>query len=130
MELIIKNRWKKIKIKFSDYMEKRLIEFSKKYGMEMDSLLKILIDKKFKNFECEEEKDIEKEINSLKQVMFSVETKWSSLRYEAHTYLKDNRKLAITLQGYINENKRLHTLLKSPVEIKEIEEIANYYLWL
>ncbi len=130
MELMIKNGWKKIKINFSDYTEKRLIEFSKKYGMELDSLLKILINKKFKNFECEEKKDIEKEIDSLKQMMFSIETKWASLRYEAHTYVKDNRKLAITLQGYINENRRLHALLKSPAKIKEIEEIANYYLWL
>ncbi len=106
-------------------------EVSSIYNLpEEEVVLKALTERWEKESKNERVETLRNEIDALLAEMFELEGKWASVRYRSHTYVKENRGLAIVLAGKLGENKSLRNLLKKKRAHDDIRKVVDFYLWL
>ncbi len=132
MELVLKaGKLKRKRFKLGKHTERLIKEISQRYSIPEERIvLNALEGHRIKKDEDEELKVLRDEIDSLLEEMFALEGKWASIRYRSHTYVKENRGLAIILSGYLGENKSLRNFIKKERAHRDMEEVVDYYLWL
>ncbi len=132
MDLLLKaGKLKKKKFKLNKHTEKLMKEISTSYNIPEEKVVSLALQEyREKKKDSEEMENLRKEIDFLLQEMFTLEGKWASIRYRSHTYVKENRSLAIILAGYLGENKSIRNLMKKKGAHRDIEEVVDYYLWL
>jgi len=132
MEVLLKaGKLKKKKFKLNKHTEKLIKEVSTNYNIPEDKVVLLALQGyKEKRNRSKDIEELRNEIDALLQEMFTLEGKWASIRYKSHTYVKENRSLAIILAGYLGENKSIRNLMKKKRAHKDIEKVVDYYLWL
>ncbi len=132
MEIILRaGKLKKKKFNLSKHTENIIHEVSSRYGISEDKLLLMALMEEGENkSRGSKVEKLRREIDELLSEMFTLEGTWASIRYRSHTFVKENRGLAIVLAGELGENKSLRNLLGKERAHDDIREVVDYYLWL
>ena len=134
MDIVVRYGRKKMKIPLSSTISGRIEEISQKYDKSPIDILNMMLNSKFEDHslpsvagEIEEHK---KELEKILKYTFMLESKYAALKYETHTYVKENKALAITLSGLVSENKSLRRRMKLPLQdLKKVEKLIDEYLF-
>ncbi len=131
MRVIVKSGKRKMKIDIDNALEEQIHRIARKYMLTEKKVLAYLLDYEFEKLLPQgNEEEIKKELEPLLDEMFALEGKWAAIRYRAYTYMKENKGIAITLSGFLGQNRNLKNMLHLPRNLEEIEEVVDYYLWL
>ena len=126
-------RWKRISLKISPEVERRLKLLSEEYGFSVEELLKLLLKGDFlenrENVEKRRIEELQEKIFSLERGLYELKGKWSPLKFKTYYLALDNQNLAIQLAAMIAQNKRLRKKAGLPPrDYSEVEEKIHYYL--
>ncbi|NPA74587.1 MAG: hypothetical protein GXO25_00715 [Euryarchaeota archaeon] len=117
--------------KLDEDNSKLLKEIAEKYGLPEEKVLSYALGNETPEIKGDKKRveELRKEVDSLLQDMFSVEGKWSAIRYKSHTLSKDVKMLSVVLIGQLSQNRTLRRQLKKEPKYEELRKKAEYYLF-
>ena len=131
MRVIIKSEKKKMKLDISGALEEKIHKIARKYMLSEKKIVAYLLDYEIEKLSPQgNEEKIREELEPLLDEMFSLEGKWAAIRYRAYAYMKENKGIAITLSGFLGQNRNLKNILHLSYNLEEMEKVVDYYLWL
>ena len=126
-----RGKWRKVTFEIPEELWKKIEKITGEWGFLPEEALRIILLDGYLDEDVDEKEleRLERAVEELEERLYSLEGRWSPLKFRTYYLALDNQNLAITLSGLIAENRRLRKILNLPErDFSRAEELIHYYM--